>query len=417
MAFPENQQDPREPVPTLRATLTWTVAPPDSPAGGPGPGGFSVLQPYGRASAAPFQHHAGFADPEAQDWSERLRDWTPDALDGVLCVQQARDRSLLYVPEAIASETGRRLEEILEGILPGLLMALVAVAVPTAIGAVAGGVAGAFAGGVGAIPGAGAGAVAGAKIGLVILTWLGLAMLVDYVAENISRVGDLVIEGVKLAWEGRGKPRHVRDAAVDAGARKMAQAVGLFFLLLLEAVVMYLLAKGAGAVAQRIPALVEQLRRSRLGAGFARWIERNAASLVNDPKLNPNLRPKNQGGAGGQGSGGGGGREAGNAARHEQYKTELRRQMEKPHADDPRLQNIINENYRPNAKIGSGSTADAIRHERATGQPVGGRWHTQKGQDTVRALEKWLKDNPAAKPGDRAAAENVIKDLKDALGQ
>ncbi|HYP52824.1 MAG TPA: hypothetical protein VEQ42_04755, partial [Pyrinomonadaceae bacterium] len=106
-------------------------------------------------------------------------------------------------------------------------------------------------------------------------------------------------------WDVRGKPRHVRAAGVDAGARKMAQGVGVFFRLLLEAVVMYLLAKGAGGVAQRLPQLVAQLRRSRLGAGFARWIEHNANSLIRDPRLNRDLRPKPQAGQGGAGSGGG----------------------------------------------------------------------------------------------------------------
>ncbi len=31
-------------------------------------------------------------------------------------------------------------------------------------------------------------------------------------------------------------------------------------------------------------------------------------------------------------------------------------------------------------------------------------------------LEKWLRKNPTANPGDRAAAENVIKDIMNALG-
>jgi hypothetical protein len=32
-------------------------------------------------------------------------------------------------------------------------------------------------------------------------------------------------------------------------------------------------------------------------------------------------------------------------------------------------------------------------------------------------LEKWLKHNPNARHGDRAAAENIIKDLRNALGE
>lgn len=33
------------------------------------------------------------------------------------------------------------------------------------------------------------------------------------------------------------------------------------------------------------------------------------------------------------------------------------------------------------------------------------------------ALERWLRNNPTASAGDRAAAENVVKDLKNALGR
>ncbi|HYP53651.1 MAG TPA: hypothetical protein VEQ42_08925, partial [Pyrinomonadaceae bacterium] len=180
MAFDSQTFDPREPQPTLlRAGVTYTAAPADSPAGGPGPGSFNSLLPHGRAAGSMFHHTTLVADPAAQDWSERLRAYTPDVLDGVLCVQEARDRSLLYLPDAIAEETGRRLEEILKGILPGLLLAIVGVAATTILGAGIGALIGAFAGGVGAIPGAAAGAAAGAKVGLWLLTWLGLAMLVD----------------------------------------------------------------------------------------------------------------------------------------------------------------------------------------------------------------------------------------------
>jgi len=71
--------------------------------------------------------------------------------------------------------------------------------------------------------------------------------------------------------------------------------------------------------------------------------------------------------------------------------------------------------YRSNAKIGSDSTADAIRFERKTGQSVGGVSHTQKGRDALIYLKRWLKQNPNADPGDIAAAENIILDLEDAL--
>lgn len=44
--------------------------------------------------------------------------------------------------------------------------------------------------------------------------------------------------------------------------------------------------------------------------------------------------------------------------------------------------------YRENAKIGSGSTADAVRYELQTGGKVGGKTHSQKAEDYSQALIK-----------------------------
>ena len=107
--------------------------------------------------------------------------------------------------------------------------------------------------------------------------------------------------------------------------------------------------------------------------------------------------------------------EAANRAKHEKFLVELRREMGKPHTTDPKLSKLMDEMYRDNATVGSGSTAAAVRHELATGQMVGGKTHTEKAEGMVTALEKWLRNNPTASPGDRAAAENVLKDLLDAL--
>jgi hypothetical protein len=90
----------------------------------------------------------------------------------------------------------------------------------------------------------------------------------------------------------------------------------------------------------------------------------------------------------------------------------------KPTVADPKLNNLVKDLYKgANAKnpIGTGSTADAIRRERATGQPVGGKFHTQKGQEYARALQKWLDNNPAASESDRAAARAMMNDLRNAL--
>lgn len=106
---------------------------------------------------------------------------------------------------------------------------------------------------------------------------------------------------------------------------------------------------------------------------------------------------------------------AANVAAHEAYKDALRAAMSKPAVSDPVLSRLVDEIYRPLATVGSGSTAAAVRQELSTGQAVGGAFHSQKALDSIRALGKWLANNPTARPGDRAAAENIIRDMSNAL--
>jgi hypothetical protein len=101
----------------------------------------------------------------------------------------------------------------------------------------------------------------------------------------------------------------------------------------------------------------------------------------------------------------------------EEFKVILRAQMEKPYVVDATLNRIVDRIYKSHASIGSGSTAAAIRHELATGEKVFEKLHSIKGREAITRLERWLKNNPNASSGDRAAAENIIKDLKDALGE
>ncbi len=108
--------------------------------------------------------------------------------------------------------------------------------------------------------------------------------------------------------------------------------------------------------------------------------------------------------------------DAANVAVSESYKDSLRAVMSKPATSNPQLTSLIDDLYRENAVVGSGSTAAAVREELLTGRPVGGAFHSQKAADAITSLGKWLEKNPTAALGDRAAAENVIKDMKNALG-
>jgi len=109
-------------------------------------------------------------------------------------------------------------------------------------------------------------------------------------------------------------------------------------------------------------------------------------------------------------------RAAHNRAQHEAQKAEYRQRMQKPIVRDKKLQKFISKLYRPTATVGSGSTADAIREEKATGQKIKNSFHIKKGEDALVYLKRWLINNPTASPGDRAAVENIIDDLNDALG-
>jgi hypothetical protein len=104
-----------------------------------------------------------------------------------------------------------------------------------------------------------------------------------------------------------------------------------------------------------------------------------------------------------------------NRAAFERYLRDMRETMQRPHVENPHLAEMMAKHYRPAAEIGSGSTAAAIRYERATGELVGGSSHIQKGQNDIVFFRRWLEENPMAAAGDRAAAENVLKDLEDAL--
>ncbi len=89
-----------------------------------------------------------------------------------------------------------------------------------------------------------------------------------------------------------------------------------------------------------------------------------------------------------------------------------------PLVADQRLKNHVEQLYSAvhNPKrTGDGTTMDAIRHELATGQEVGGTMHILKGEGHLKGIKKWLNENPNASPEDRAIAENLVDELGNAL--
>ena len=90
----------------------------------------------------------------------------------------------------------------------------------------------------------------------------------------------------------------------------------------------------------------------------------------------------------------------------------------KPDVGDAKLQNYVNDLFKGvthPSRTGDGTTMHAIRHELATGETVHNRRHIIKGQEILRGLEKWLLRSQEASPSDRAIAQRLAQEIREAL--
>lgn len=87
-----------------------------------------------------------------------------------------------------------------------------------------------------------------------------------------------------------------------------------------------------------------------------------------------------------------------------------------PGVSNTKLQNIVNDLYKGTTnpgRVGTGTTADAVRNELATGLPTGGKFHSEKAQIYINGLNNVLKQDLTA--SDRLVAQSLLDDLVDAL--
>ena len=228
-------------------------------------------------------------------------------------VREALIRARNLVPGAIYRETRCQLGQLLDALLPSLLMTLGAVGAAAVLGGAAGAAIGALAGGVGAVPGAALGASTGIEISVALLTWLGLASLIQPVANGLGELSNQVSMATTLAWAAYGSPS--QETQIDQAASHYADAVAVLMRLILIGIVARLTAgqaatasagvagsagrlSSAGATAEATAALIKDLRKSRLGAGFADWVEANSPQLLANPKLRLQPAPGVGGSAG-----------------------------------------------------------------------------------------------------------------------
>lgn len=83
--------------------------------------------------------------------------------------------------------------------------------------------------------------------------------------------------------------------------------------------------------------------------------------------------------------------------------------------ENPKLRNIVENLYRPGAKIGSGSSMDAFRLEQLTGGTVSGKTHSKKLLDYRKGLQNVWDDRANLSTGDRQITKQLLGDIQNAL--
>jgi hypothetical protein len=89
----------------------------------------------------------------------------------------------------------------------------------------------------------------------------------------------------------------------------------------------------------------------------------------------------------------------------------------KPDVTNSKLKNIINDLYKGQGganTIGNGTTMDAVRNEIITGEATNGKFHTQKLNDYVNALQKRLRAGDL-NAYDESVAKAILEDALNAL--
>ncbi|GIG22113.1 hypothetical protein Cch01nite_28370 [Cellulomonas chitinilytica] len=170
---------------------------------------------------------------------------------------RAIDKSGQYIPESVARHVDEMLREVLAGLAKMMAVAAGVLAVTTAIGAA-----------VGNAPGA----AAGFEVGLALLEWLGLGMLVVWIGQSVVEIGSSFAKFFSKVWDARGD-----NEKIDKAAKQFAEAVGLLMAKILEALIIYVTAKG-------LPKATKAMRGTRLGAALgetktAQWLAERGANV------------------------------------------------------------------------------------------------------------------------------------------
>lgn len=245
-----------------------------------------------------------------------------DCTDNLKALWAAYEIGVAEMPGEVYKETGYQVAAFLHGLIPMLMQVLIALAATTALGGAIGALVGAFFGGAGAIPGGAIGAQAGFDLGVLILTWMGLAFLIEAIGHGLVELTSLLTQAVRRAWDAPNTPQSRQQ--IRLAGHDLARCGAILMRLILQGIVAWLSKSSVTGTFTRseasMGALVAELRKSKLGPQFTGWIEANIERLMTDPRLRPH---RGRASAGKQ------------TASEAQSPSQLRRQTEPPPAPAP----------------------------------------------------------------------------------
>lgn len=126
-------------------------------------------------------------------------------------------------------------------------------------------------------------------LGLALLEWLGLGFLAVEIGCALAVVGGYTSRGARRAVNSLFVLPHQRSEELTLAATDFARAQAELIKAVLMGIVALLLKNSAVTSSRKagLPELLGQLRTSRLGEGFAGWLEANWQALMGNAKLRP----------------------------------------------------------------------------------------------------------------------------------
>lgn len=126
-------------------------------------------------------------------------------------------------------------------------------------------------------------------LGLALLEWLGLGFLAFEIGCSLAVVGGYTSRGARRAVNSLFVPSHQRSGEITLAAIDFARAQAELIKAVLMGIVALVLKNSAVTSSRKagLPELLGNLRKSRLGEGFAGWVEGNWQALMGNSKLRP----------------------------------------------------------------------------------------------------------------------------------